>query len=255
MIFDTNGNLFGATGPNRAAFDGTFYELTPRTGSTWTEKILYRFTAQSGYYPGGHLAFDSQGNLYGSVSDGSNIYGGSFELSPQSDGTWNESTIYSFTRAANGDGDRPVNGVVLDSAGNIYVMKQSGGAFSRGTIYELSSYTSGGWVETILYNFVEQGDGAYLFAPLTIDAKGNLYGTAYGGGSNYADVFELSPNGGSRNETVFYTFNANGYAPSGLVLDAAGNLYGTAVYNGSGCDTPGCGIAYELTAQSSGPRI
>lgn len=253
LIFDTKGNLFGATGPDSAGFDGAVYELTPGTGSAWTEKIIYRFTEQSDYYPGAHLAFDSQGNLYGTVADGSNIYGGVFELSPQSDGTWSESTIYSFTGESNGDGNHPVGGVVLDSKGNVYGMTQTGGAFNFGTVYELSPNGRGGWSETIIYNFMEQGDGAYPFAPLTIDANGNLFGTTLGGDSNYPDVFELSHSGTGWNETVLYAFGTSGYAPSGVAFDSAGDLYGTTVYNGTGCNVPGCGIAYELTPQGSGP--
>jgi len=250
LVFDANGNLFGATGEDLSGHLGAVYELTP-VGGTWTEKIIYRFTS-NGYNPGTHLAFDGQGNFYGSLAQVFAVTGGVFQLSPQSDGTWKESIIYSFK--SNGDGQYPRGGVVTDSKGNLYGVTEDGGAFNRGTVYELSPNGSGGWVETILYSFMEQNDGAYPLAPLTIDAKGNLYGTTSSGGANNdAVVFELSQSAGKWNETVLYTFDKSGYAPNNVVFDAKGNLYGTTVSGGNGCNNPGCGIVFMLTRQTVPP--
>jgi len=253
LIFDGKGNLFGATGSN-GNFFGAVYALTPSAGGTWTEKILYRFTNQ-GYDPGAHLAFDSQGNLYGSLFETFQGTGGVFELSPQSNGTWKESLIYNFTRS-NGDGLSPHGGVVLDSKGNVYGTTSSGGASNYGTVFELSPNGSGGFTETIIYNFVDQGSGESPFAPLLIDAKGNLFGTTSSGGpvNDNGVIFELSQSGGQWSETVLYGFGAlpDGVHPSGVVFDAKGNLYGTTANGGAGCNSPGCGIVFELTPQSGG---
>jgi uncharacterized repeat protein (TIGR03803 family) len=256
LIFDAKGNLFGASGFDASGFFGAVYELTPGAGGTWAEKIVYKFNNQA-YDPLAHLAFDSKGNLYGAVAGTFNLNGGVFELSPQADGTWKENLIYTFS-STNGDGHRPVGGVVLDGKGNIYGMTQSGGASNYGTVYKLSPNGSGGFAETIIHNFTGQTDGAYPFAPLTIDAKGNLFGTTYWGGpvdNPFGVVFELSPSGSAWNETVLYSFGASpdGLHPSGVVFDAAGNLYGTTVNGGNGCNYPGCGIAYKLSPQGSGP--
>ena len=252
LIFDAKGNLFGATWQDLSGHLGAVYELSPGIGGTWTEKTIYRFTS-SGYDPGTHLTFDSQGNLYGTLGQVFGASGGGvFQLSPQSDGAWKESILHTFS--GNGDGQYALGGVVLDSKGNLYGVAQEGGAFSRGIVYELSPNGSGGWVETILYSFMEQVDGAYPIAPLTIDAKGNLYGTTLSGGANnFPVVFELSQSGGKWSETVLYTFDKYGYSPSNVVFDAKGNLYGTTVNGGAGCNNPGCGIVFTLTRQSTPP--
>lgn len=249
LIFDAKGNLFGATGPDYSGYFGAIYELTPGAGGVWTEKILYRFT-QDASYPGLQLAFDSKGNLYGTAIDG-NLNGIVFQLSPQSDGAWKESVLCTFED--NNVTDSPWGGVVLDGKGNIYGTTQRGGNFDRGTVYKVSPEKGGSWKKTTIYNFMEQGDGAYPTAPLTIDANENLFGTTFAGGTDsYSVVFELSPSGSTWNETVLYTFDAYGYGPSGVVFDKKGNLYGITANGGNGCNYPGCGTVFKLTPQAGG---
>jgi uncharacterized repeat protein (TIGR03803 family) len=249
LIFDAKGNLFGATGPDLAGNLGAVFELTPGAGGAWTEKVISRFTQQA-YFPGSHLTFDGQGNLYGIVRETLNLNGGVFELSPQADGTWKEALIYIFKSTPN-DGHRPYGGVVFDNKGDLFGTTQDGGSSSRGTVYELRPQAGGNWAESIIYNFKEQGDGAYPITPLTIDAAGNLFGTTFSGGTNFFSVvFELREIGGQWHESVLYTFDAYGYSPSAVVFDAAGNLYGTTVNGGGGCNYPGCGIVFELTPRA-----
>jgi uncharacterized repeat protein (TIGR03803 family) len=252
LIFDAKGNLFGATWIN-GNFFGAIFELTPGAGGVWTLKILYRFDNQ-GYDPGTHLAFDNQGNLYGSVFETFDLTGGVFELSPQSNGTWKESLIYTFTRS-NGDGLGPRGGVVLDGKGNVFGTTTSGGTSNAGTVFELSPNGSGGFAETIIYNFNFQDTGASPFSPLSVDAKGNLFGsTSTGGTFNTGAIFELSQSGGKWSETVLYSFGVSpdGWRPSGVVFDAKGNLYGTTANGGLSCNYPGCGIVFKLTPQTGG---
>ncbi len=115
--------------------------------------------------------------------------------------------------------------------------------------------------ETVLYNFNygpdnggPLGDGPG--SRLTFDRAGNLYGTTAGGGLGYGTVFELSPNGGSWNETVLYSFTggADGAYPmnSYVIFDSAGNLYGTTEWGGANTCLPdyvanGCGVVFELS--------
>ncbi len=147
-----------------------------------------------------------------------------------------EQMIYNFN--LNNDGKQISNGLVADSAGNLYGVTARGGmgANTNGTIFELSPpATAGGpWTETVLYSFgTAFGDGAYPNGTLIFDKLGNLYGTTTQGGSiGLGTVFELSPPatpGGSWTETVLYSYpdtNKNGWMPSGkLAFDPAGNLY------------------------------
>jgi uncharacterized repeat protein (TIGR03803 family) len=249
LIFDSKGNLYGAT-----ANPSSVYELTPNANGTWTEKVLYLFPNQEGYDPGSRLALDSKGNVYGTLTRGGFNSGEVFELIPQSNGTWKESVLYGFT-GSNGDGNSPYGGVVLDAKGNIYGTTEKGGTSNYGTVYKLTPNGSGGFSETIIYNFTQQGDGGFPLAPLTISAAGNLYGTTLlGGVNNMSTVFELSPSGAAWKETVLYNFGSppDGSRPSGVVFDAQGNLWGTTQNGGSGCNTPGCGTVFKLKPQSSG---
>jgi uncharacterized repeat protein (TIGR03803 family) len=85
---------------------------------------------------------------------------------------------------------------------------------------------------SVLYSFTGSPDGAYPFAGLVRDAKGNLYGTTSGGGaSSYGTVFKLN----SKNkETVLLSFTGGGY-PYDALLDVNGQLYGT-TYSGGASD-------------------
>ncbi len=246
LIFDKQGNLIGGANNSSA-----IYELTPGAGNTWSEKVVYSFT--QGYQPGSHLAFDSKGNLYGTLFQTNSGDGGVFQLIPQSSGSWTGGLVYTFT-GTNGDGNRPFGGVVLDSEGDVYGTTQEGGSSNEGTVYKLTPKGSG-FSESILYSFTGNGLGSYPFAPLTIDASGNLYGTTFNGNTeNGGLVFMLSESEGKWTETVLYSFGSapDGSGPNGVVLDAKGNLYGTAQGGGSGCNYPGCGMVYKLTPRKSG---
>jgi len=110
----------------------------------------------------------------------------------------------------------------------------------------------------VLFNFPDSsGGGSEIFANLTFDASGNLYGTAFNGGPrNMGSVFELMPGaGGVWTEKSLHIFGNgdDGQNPRfGVFLDSSGNLYGTTNYGGAfGGDVNG-GTAFELTPQSDG---
>jgi len=99
---------------------------------------------------------------------------------------------------------------------------------------------------SVLYSFcpaVNCPDGANPFAGLIIDKKGNLYGTAAGGGADGAGVvFKLAPDG---TETVLYSFTvgSDGFGPTAdLIMDSSGNLYSTTENGGA----DGYGVVFKL---------
>jgi len=110
--------------------------------------------------------------------------------------------------------------------------------------------------ETVIYNFNSLSggaDGYYPYAGLVADAKGNLYGTTYNGGSSssFGVAFELTLSGGVWSETVLHTF-AGGttdgeYPDSSLTFDKSGNLYGMTYQGG----TYGYGTVFELKKSGS----
>ncbi len=140
LILDSAGNLYGMTHSGGAALDGTVFEVSPQTGGTWTEKVLYSFNPTDanadGKNPVGALAFDSKGNLYGATfNEGGGAVtgdGGVFKLTPQSGGAWTEQLLHNFTgnytpEDVAMDGIFPDAGVVIDAAGNLYGTTSGGG--------------------------------------------------------------------------------------------------------------------------------
>lgn len=251
LIFDSVGNLYGTTLRGGAHANGTVFELLPKVGGGWTEKVLHNFSATGteGTSPFTNLIFDAAGNLYGTaysggdvacVTDNGGACGTVFELSPTGAGDWTLRVLHRFKGT---DGAYPVAGVIFDAFGNLYGTTSGGGPSllnQLGTVFELSPTASGTWAEKVLHHFKTADDGNQPFAGLIFDASGNLYGTTpYGGdgaGSN-GTVFELSPTAtGDWIEKVLYSFitAADGAVPyAGLIRDAAGNLYGTTSLGGA----------------------
>jgi uncharacterized repeat protein (TIGR03803 family) len=167
-------------------------------------------------------------------------------------GAGTEKVLYTFTGEY---GNYPTGNIVRDTAGNLYGTTAFGGD-GLGIVFELSPDGKGGWTYNVIYNFTGGADGAFPESGVIIDSRGNLYGTAVGGGegcSNCGTVFELSPqNGGAWSITKTYSFTGevDGSDPqAGVALDAAGNVYGATdtSYEGSGY-----GSIYELTPSGNG---
>jgi uncharacterized repeat protein (TIGR03803 family) len=240
------GNIYGTTYLGGTSGDGTVFELNGRE----KESVLYSFKGGTdGAMPVAGLVLDAAGDLYGTTTIGGDFYGTIYKL----DNTGNETVLYSFTGLA--DGGRPQAALVFDTAGNLYGTTFSGGDSNFGTVFKLD--TSGN--ETVLHSFTATGgDGADPYAGLVADAKGNLYGTTFGGGVYGAGtVFKVAINGDT---TTLYSFTGgkDGAGPvAGLIRDSAGNLYGTTLRGGDQsvmCDGyVGCGTVFELT--ESGDEI
>ncbi len=257
LIFDATGNLYGTSTTGGTSGYGTVFELTPTGGGGWTERVLYSFgNTPDGAYANAVLIFDGAGNLYGTTELGgaNGPYGTVFELTPTAGGGWTEKVLHSF---ANGtDGARPLASVIFDAAGNLYGTTTEGGTNRDGTVFELTPTAGGGWTETLLHSFNNNGtDGFLPNAGLIFDATGNLYGTTYYGGAGggcqpngCGTVFELTPTaGGGWTEQVLFSFNStDGAIPVvGLIFDATGNLYGATTEGG----TLNAGTVFELTPE------
>jgi uncharacterized repeat protein (TIGR03803 family) len=106
---------------------------------------------------------------------------------------------------------------------------------------------------TVIHNFGGP-EGAFPFAGLTMDRAGNLYGTAFQGGTGgFGGVLKLSRSTVGWIATPIYSFqggnnggNDAGYPSARLVLGPDGNLYGTTAGGGeSSCNY--CGTVFKLT--------
>jgi len=265
LLKDSAGNLYGTTGFGGAHNWGTVFRLSPTSTGSFTETILYSFKGGSadGAYPQGTLVRDSVGNLYGVTQNGGITGTGCgvttpnpgcgvvFRLHPTTTGGWAETVLHRFTGT---DGGTSFAGLVQDSKGNFYGATSVGGSAGRGTVFKLS-HTSTGWKEIVLHSFTGGADGAepMMFqTALTIDGLGNIYGSAYSGGSstvNAGVIFELIPQtSGAWTEKILHTFQsgADGSEPlTGVILDKSGNVYGTTLKGGTQL---GSGVVFKLTA-------
>ena len=175
VIQDAGGNLYGtALSGGRSGFYGTVYKLTS-AGGNWTQSVLFAFSGSgTGGQPASTLLMDPSGDLYGTTTYYGPDGGGSvFELTP-SNGSW------SFTLLASFDCFIPA-GVTMDSAGNLYGVCAGGGAFSEGWVFKLTN-SNGAWSVSDLHDF-SGIDGAVPYAPVSLDASGNIYGTTTQGGA------------------------------------------------------------------------
>jgi uncharacterized repeat protein (TIGR03803 family) len=112
----------------------------------------------------------------------------------------------------------------------------------------------------VIHAFTGGEDGGNPATGLTIDAAGNLYGTATGGGVyNHGVVFKLKRTSAGWVLNPLYSFAAgnDGAGPEGRVsLAKDGTLYGTTNWGGgNGCVANlGCGTVFHLTPAPSAPK-
>ena len=96
---------------------------------------------------------------------------------------------------------------------------------------------------SLIYNFTGGADGAHPYAGVTIDARGNLYGTTNVGGNaacnsphGCGSVYELKPKGPSFVLNPLYSFGPPpdaGIANAPVVFGPDGALYSTTSYGGT----------------------
>jgi uncharacterized repeat protein (TIGR03803 family) len=256
LLLDSAGNLYGTTneGGSRAGICGENdgCGVVFRVAPGGTETVLYTFAGPpDGANPVAGLVWGggAQQNLYGATGQGGAFCPASgcgtvFELTPS--GT--ETSLFSFNYT-DGSGPGPnrlaQNLVNTVNASIFYGATSAGGTSGAGTIYRVT--TTG--AQTTLYNFDGGADGQYPYGGVITDAKGDIYGTTFGGaGTGCNDVgcgtiYKLTPAG---QLTVLYTFmgGADGGNPAaGLVMDSQGTLYGTTY----GYGAHGSGTVFKLT--------
>ncbi len=241
-VIAPDGTLFGTTtaGGGTGCFDsgcGIVYRLQPPQHAVgnilggWSETVLYRFTGGSdgGMPQDADLLFDGSGNLYGTTMIGgsSNLCqsgcGTVYKLT-HSNGTWTEDVVYNFGSGSE-DAEAPWVGLIFDPSGALYGTTTGGGAYRKGTVYQLVP-SANGWTEQVLHSFQDLDDGYISYGGLITDGTGNFYGTTCCGGPlGGGAAFQLTHSG---NWTLTTLHNFPGQGPEGgLVMDAAGNLYGS----------------------------
>lgn len=257
VTLDAQGNLYGTAvtggGGSCEGGCGVVYKVT-KSGGSWSQSVIHAFTGgKDGSGPGSPVAFDHQGNLYGTTPTGGALgFGVVYEMKPGAHGSWSLKVIHTFTGGRDGLGGG-ASRLLVDAAGNLYGVNTVGGAHGSGNVFELLPSGSQ-WKFATLYSFHDQPDGASPYGGVTFGKDGNLYGTTYYAGANdVGTVYKLTNANGSWTESVLYSFKggSDGDSPiSTLVADARGNLYGTTSDGGSAAC--GCGTIFRLTPGSGG---
>jgi uncharacterized repeat protein (TIGR03803 family) len=193
LVLDASGNLYGTTLVGGlytcdVSNCGTVFQLTP----SGAETIIYNFMGQNdGGYPFDAPIIDKAGNLYGTASSyGQNSGGVVFQMTPSSGG-WMYSVIYALPNSCGSHA-----AVTMDTSGNLYGVCYQNGKYNRGFVFELTN-SNGTWMLQGLYDFTGGSDGENpTYAPVTLDASGNIYGTVPAGGDVNCQcgvVWEIMP--------------------------------------------------------------
>ncbi len=210
VTLDSQGNLYGTTSGGGGYGYGTVFKMDSN-GNNFI--LLHSFTFPYGAYPQASVTLDSQGNLYGTTSQGSGYgYGTVFKMDTNGN---NFILLHSFNIYNRSDGATPTSSVTLDSQGNLYGTTELGGANGGGTVFKI--VTLGNFSLLHSFNSSIRTDGWYPYG-VALDSQGNLYGTtlyggAYANGNNfgYGTVFELANN--ITTPTVSFTYHGFVHRP------------------------------------------
>src|SRR6267378_4243088 len=198
--------------------------------------VLAAFGPAGPQNPQAPLIQGTDGNFYGTTSQGGASNAGTvFQLTPAGTLT----VLYTFTGGTT-DGATPNAGLIQATDGNFYGTTVNGGAFSAGTVFQL---TPAGTL-TVLHEFTGGStDGATPYAGLIQASDRNFYGTTVnGGGSGAGTVFQLTP-AGAVSVPYAFTGGTDGAAPvAGVIQAADGNFYGVTQSGGA----LGGGTAFRL---------
>ncbi len=229
LVQATDGSFYGTTVyggqsnscANNPSGCGTVFKVTPQGVLT----TLYSFSGSDGANPHGGVIQATDGNFYGTTTNGGSHGGGTaFKLTPGGTLT----TLYNFCAAfLCSDGNAPYAALIQATDGNFYGTNYLGGpGLSTGTIFKLTPQG----VLTTLYGF-SGSDGANPYDALVQASDGNFYGTTYGA-YGAGTIFKITPQGAL---TTLHTFDyANGRYPyAGLVQASDGNFYGTTTNGGA----------------------
>ena len=177
-----DGNFYGTafaggTSTHCGAGCGVVYRITQQGKLS----VLHNFARTNGMAPGGGLVLATNGNFYGTTTDGGTGHacdpqayecGTIFEITPGGKLT----TLHNFNGT---DGDDPAGALIQASDGNLYGTTGAGGPSGvngPGTVFRISPTGK----LTTLHNF-NGTDGNSPTGALIQGTDGNLYGTTVNG--------------------------------------------------------------------------
>jgi uncharacterized repeat protein (TIGR03803 family) len=275
----SNGNLYGTTEFGGSNFSGCTISGTSISAGCGTVyksdefgdlTRIYSFTSfdtSSGVAPWAALVQGSDGNLYGTASEGSdtscgysmNFFsrsgcGSVFTIDPSN----NLTVLHSFD---GNDGAYPQAALMQASDGTFWGMTVGGGDSSCsalmspgcGSIYEMDK---GGNIDASYQ--LEKADGTASESPMIQSRDGDLYGVGQfagtgpcGGNASVSGCGTVFKTDLAGNITVLHNFSGpDGAYPTGIIQAKDGFFYGTTDSGGdmscSGEYGPGCGTVFRM---------
>lgn len=193
VVADNKDNLYGTTSLGGKRSGGEVFVLRHQSKLS----VLYSFCSMQscadGDYPSAGVTLDSTGNIFGTAGGGGAFNRGTlYALMPSGTG-YNFSLLHSFCQSEGCiDGEMPIGGVGLSSAGAIFGTASQGGKFGDGALFTWNGAYS------ILHNFCKKTnctDGIFPAGKLVLSPSGTFYGTAELGGKSGGGgvVFGLAP--------------------------------------------------------------
>ena len=208
--------------------------ISAQTARAQSYSVLHTFTYNDGAYPTSTLVQDRAGNFYGTAENGGPGGGVLFQLKRAGSG-WILRPLHGFAPVSSGTEPLNYGGLTFGPDGTLYGTAYSGGLLECGegqtycgVAFRLqpppTACTSAlcPWYYTVIYQFTSLTDIGGPRASLVFDASGQIYSTGL-----YGTIYQLSPSGGSWNESAIYQLPVEDYTNAGLIKDSAGNLYGT----------------------------
>jgi uncharacterized repeat protein (TIGR03803 family) len=252
LVLARDGNFYGTTvtgGPFNSSCAtnlngcGTVFKMTLSGALTVLHSFGADGTAPYPIYPYSPMIQGSDGNFYGTLTEGTpapgRLWGGAavFKMTPAG-GTTIIATLGGPSWAALLEApDGYFYGTTAyGSTGAV----DPGGFTGNGTVFKMSP--SGAL--TYLHAFSGGSDGKNPYGGLVRASDGNFYGTAAtGGASNAGTVFKITAAG---TLTTLHAFTgADGANPlAALTLASDGNFYGTAQFGGGAANA---GTAFKIT--------
>ena len=208
-----DGNFYGTATVGGPGHNGVVFKLS---GGAVTE--LYQFTnGADGAYPWAPPIQAPDGNIYGVTFNGTTP-GTAYKITP--------SGVFSVIADLPSKTQAPL---ILGVDGNLYGTTQYGGAFNRGTVFQL---TRAGKLK-IIYSFDEETNGGVPIGPLMQAVDGKFYGTNTGGGAfGQGVVFSVTTGGAYKVLHNFQTTTDGTNSTAGLVQGSNKYLYGVTAAGG-----------------------
>jgi uncharacterized repeat protein (TIGR03803 family) len=234
LTLGTDGSLYGTTVRGGVGY-GTVFKIT--TGGTFN--VLHSFNGTNegtAWYDTAAPIQGTDGNFYGTVSDGTWNYGTVYKMTPSGSLT----VLYQF--GIGGSTLRYPYALIQGTDGNFYGTCGYANGHSYGAVFKITPHGE----LTVLHAF-NGTDGWEPYGAIIQASDGNFYGTTkFGGSGSYGVIWRLTPAAVFKVLFNFSTYSLGLYPMAGLVQATDGKFYGATYGGGSGY-----GVLFQVTSTGS----